>query len=87
MNTQETTLRRDASDVEEAALDEESAATRGSLEHLQSLEDSDREDFSQSKAVCFAEQALEQGGRDQTWDKNKECLGIFWRSQDRSCYD
>ena len=31
VNTQETTLRRDASDVEEAALDEESTATRGSL--------------------------------------------------------
>ena len=31
VNTQETTLRRDASDVEEAALDEESTTTRGSL--------------------------------------------------------
>ena len=30
VNTQERTLRRDASDVEEAALDEESRATRGS---------------------------------------------------------
>ena len=30
-NTQETTLRRDASDVEEAALDEESIVRRGSL--------------------------------------------------------
>ena len=31
VNTQKTTLRRDASDVEEAALDEKSTATRGSL--------------------------------------------------------
>ena len=39
VNTQETTLRRDASDVEEAALEEESTATRGSLRDSESLED------------------------------------------------
>ena len=41
VNTQETTLRRDASDVEEAALDEESTATRGSLRDSESLEHSE----------------------------------------------
>ena len=46
VNTQEMTLRRDASDVEEAALDRESTATRGSLRDLESLEDSETEDFS-----------------------------------------
>ena len=44
-NTQETTLRRDASDVEKTALDEESTATRGSLRDSESLEDSETEDF------------------------------------------
>ena len=47
VNTQETTQRRDASDVEEAALDEESNATRGSLTDSESLEDSETEDFLQ----------------------------------------
>ena len=42
VNTQETTLREDASDVEEAALDEETTATRGSLGDSESLEDSER---------------------------------------------
>ena len=46
VNTQETTLRRDASDVEEAALDEEYTATRGSLRYSESPEDSETEDFS-----------------------------------------
>ena len=50
VNTQETTLRRDASDVEEAALDEESTATRGSLKDSESLEDSETEDFSKTVA-------------------------------------
>ena len=45
VNTQKTTLRRDASDVEEAAIDEESTATRGSLRDSESLEDSETEDF------------------------------------------
>ena len=61
VNTQETTLRRDASDVEEAALDEESTATRGSLRDSESLEDSETEDFSQT--VGFFEGALEQADR------------------------
>ena len=63
MNTQETTLKRDASDVEEAALDEESTATRGSLRDSESLEDSDTEDFSQSETVGSSEEALEQADR------------------------
>ena len=58
VNTRETTLRRDASDVEEAALDEESTATRGSLRDSASLEDSETEDFSQT--VGFLEGAPEQ---------------------------
>ena len=61
VNTQDTTLRRDASDVEEAALDEESTATRGSLRDSESLEDSETEDFSQT--VAFLEEALEQADR------------------------
>ena len=63
MNTQETTLRRDASDVEEAALDEESTATKGSLRDSETLEDSDTKDFSQSETVGFLEEALEQADR------------------------
>ena len=63
VNTQETTLRRDASDVEEAALDEESTATRGSLRDSEPLEDSETEDFSQT--VGFFEEALEQADRAQ----------------------
>ena len=61
VNTQETTLRRDASDVEEAALDEESTGTRGCLRDSESLEDSETEDFSQT--VDFFEEALEQADR------------------------
>ena len=61
VNTQETTLRRDASDVEEAALDEDSTATRGSLRDSVPLEDSETEDFSQT--VGFFEEALEQVDR------------------------
>ena len=41
VNTQETTLRRDASDVDEAAPDEESTATRGNPRDSESLEDRD----------------------------------------------
>ena len=63
MNTQETPLRRDASYVEEAVLDEESTATRGSLRDSESLEDSEMEDFSQSKTVGFFVEALEQADR------------------------
>ena len=47
VNIQETTLKRDASDVEEAALDEEPTARRESLRDSESLEDSETEDFSQ----------------------------------------
>ena len=61
VNTQETTLRRDASDVEEAALDEESTARRGILRDSESLEGSETEDFSQT--VGFFEEALEQADR------------------------
>ena len=61
VNTQETTLRRDASDVEEAALDEESTATRGSLRGSESLEGSATEDFSQT--VGFSEETLQQVDR------------------------
>ena len=46
VNTQKSTLRRDALDVEEAALGEESTATRGSLRDSESLEESETEDFS-----------------------------------------
>ena len=55
MNNRETTLRRDASDVEEAALDEEPTATRGRLRDSESLED--------SETGGFFEEALEQAGR------------------------
>ena len=61
MNTQETTLRRDASDVEQAALDEEPTATRGRVRDSESLEDNETEDFSQT--VGFFEEALEQADR------------------------
>ena len=57
MNTQETTLRQEASDVEEAALDEGSTATRGSQRDSESQEDSET-DFSQSETVGFNEDAL-----------------------------
>ena len=63
MNTQETTLRRDASDVEEAALDGDSTAARGNLRDSESLKDSDIEDFSQSETVGFFKEALEQADR------------------------
>ena len=61
VNPQEKALRRDASDVEEASLDEESTPTRGSLRDSESLEDSETEDFSQT--VGFFEEALEQADR------------------------
>ena len=63
VNTQETTLRRDASDVEEEALDEESTARRGSLRDSDLLEDSETEYFSQSETVGFFEVAMEQADR------------------------
>ena len=62
VNTQATTLRQEASDVEEAALDEGSTAIRGSQRDSESLEDS-HTDFSQSDTVCFNEDALEHADR------------------------
>ena len=88
-NTQETTMRQDASDVEEAALDEESTATRGSLRDSESLETSETEDFSRSETVGFFEDALEQADR-QSPDEGHEQKNVpqfFWRSQDSSCCD
>ena len=61
VNTQKTTLRRDASDVEEVAVDVESTATRGSLRDSETLEDSETEDFSQRAG--FFEEALEPADR------------------------
>ena len=63
VKTQETTLRRDASDVEKAALDEGSTATIGSHRDSESLEVSDTEDFSQLETVGFNEDALEHADR------------------------
>ena len=63
VNTQETTLRQEASDVGETALDEGSTATRGSHRDSESLEDSDTEDFSQLETVGFNEDALEHEDR------------------------
>ena len=63
MDIQVTTLRRDASDVEEAALDEEPKATRVSLIDSDSVEDSYTEYFSQSETVGCFEEALEKVDR------------------------
>ena len=63
MNTQETTLRAEAPDVGERALDEGSTATRGSYRDSESLDDSDTEDFSQLETVGFNEDALEHADR------------------------
>ena len=63
VNTHETTMRRDASDVEEATLDEESTATRGIFRDSESLEYSESEEFSQSETVGFFEEVLEQADR------------------------
>ena len=46
MNTQETTLRQNALDNEEAALNEGSTGTRRVLRDPESVEDGDTEDFS-----------------------------------------
>ena len=66
-NTQETTLIRDASDTEKAALDEVFSSTRGIIIDSESLEDSDTEDFSESETVGFAEEALEQADSAEHW--------------------
>ena len=60
MNTRETTLRRDASDIEEAAIGEESIATIGSL---RDLEGSGTEDFSRSETIGLFDEVLEQADR------------------------
>ena len=59
VNTQETILRQESSDVGETALDEGSTATRGSHRDSESLE----EDFSQLETVRFNEEALERADR------------------------
>ena len=63
VNTQETILRRDTSDVEEAALDEESTAIKRYSETQIPRKTSDTEDFSQSETVGFAEKSLKQVDR------------------------
>ena len=84
VNTQETTLRRDASDVEEAALDEETTATRWSLRHSESMEDSETEDFSQT--VGFFEEALsKRTGQSPDEGHEQAMFHNFWRNQDPSC--
>ena len=62
VNTQETILRQEASNVEEAALDEGSTAKRGSQRDSESLKESDT-DFSQSERVGFNKDALENADR------------------------
>ena len=78
MNTQETTLRQDASDVEEAALDEESTATRGSLRYSESLEDSETEDFSQT--VGLFEEALEHRAKPRRGTRARNFLQFLEKS-------
>ena len=87
VNTQELTLRQDASDVDEAALDEESTATRGSLKNSESLEDSETEDFSQTAG--FFEEALEQAdsAEPRRGTRARNVPHFFWRSQDPSWCD
>ena len=63
VNTQETTLRQEASDVGETELDEGSTSTRASHRDSESLVDSDTEDLSQLERVCFNEDALENADR------------------------
>ena len=63
VNIRKTTMKQDALHVEEAALNEESTATRGSLRDSESLEDSETEDFSQSETVGFFEEALNHADR------------------------
>ena len=60
VNKRETTLRRDALDVEKAALVEKSTATSEKPRDSESLENSDTENFSQSETIGFAEEALKQ---------------------------
>ena len=54
VNTQETILRRDASDVEEAVLDEERTAIKRIFGDSDFMQNSDTEDVSQSETVGFA---------------------------------
>ena len=62
LKTQETTLRQEASDVGETALDEGSTATRGSHRDSESLEDIDT-DFSPLETAGINEDALEHADR------------------------
>ena len=89
VTTQGTTLRGDASDVEEATLDEESTASRGSPRYSESLEDSDTEVFSQSETVGFFEEALEQADRadPRRGTRARNVPHFFWRIQDSFCCD
>ena len=86
VNTQETLLRRDASDVEEAALNENTIAKRGSLRDSEPLKDSDTEDFSRSETVGFTEGSLEQADRVEPRRRKRarSVSHFFRRSQDPS---
>ena len=72
---QEATLRRESPDVEEAAIDEGSTTTIENFRYLESLEDSDTEDFSQSEKIGFYEEPLEQAERKET--RRGTRAGIF----------
>ena len=89
VSTQETTLRQEASDVGETALDEGSTATRGSQRDSESLEDSDTEDFSQLETFGFNEDALEHAYRAEPGrgTRARNVPHFFWRSQDSSFCD
>ena len=63
VNTRYSTMRHDAFDFGEAALDKKSTATRGNLRDSELLEDSDTEDFLQSETASFFEEALEKADR------------------------
>ena len=89
VNTQETTLRRDATGVEKTAPDEGFTATRGGPRDSELLEDIDKGNFPQSERVGFTEEALEQADRAEPRqrDTSKEFSASFWRPQDSSCCD
>ena len=88
VNTQETTLKRDVLVVQEATIDEGSAATRESLWDSQSLENIDTE-ISQSETIGFNEESLEQAERAEPTRGTpaRIVLHFFWRSQDPSWCD
>ena len=74
----ETTLRQDASDVEEAALDEERLGVSG--RHWNGVLLTDR-------WLLWRGTGASGQGRAQTRDTSKKCSAIFWRSRDTSCCD